>query len=127
MVTRLSKFVVPKFQLLLVVAISTFTMDLVCSLSKYAGCYKDIQTRENNDNGNITADVCDLSHKCKHGRIFSYEAIGSLLFGGWIKFFINFIILFYLVIAITTYFIIIKVIILKVKEVVETSNFFAPY
>ena len=45
----------------------------------------------------------------KHKRIYSYEGIGNLLFTGAVKYFINAIILFYLLVAITTYFIIMKV------------------
>ena len=45
----------------------------------------------------------------KHKRIYSYEGIGNMLFSGFAKYFINTIILFYLMVAITTYFIIMKV------------------
>jgi sodium-coupled neutral amino acid transporter 2 len=44
----------------------------------------------------------------RHKRIYSYEAIGNLLYGGFFSYFINCIILFYLIIAITTYFILIR-------------------
>ena len=81
-------------------------MDLVCALSKYAGCYQDLVA---DANGNHNIAICDRNVECGHRRLFSYEKIGELLFSGWVKFIVNIVILFYLLIAITTYFIIIKV------------------
>ena len=67
------------------------------------------------------SDGIELCHgECKkHKKIFSYEAIGDLLFGTAMKYFINLIVLFYLMIAITTYFIIIKVRFLVAWEILN--------
>ena len=92
-------------------AISAFTMDLVVALSKYAGCYEELRVEQNraDPNSNRPIEVCPRNHNCNHKRYYSYEKLADLLYGGWIKLFVNVIILFYLCIAITTYFIIIKV------------------
>ena len=65
---------------------SIFTMDLVCALSKYAGCYEDLA--DECDNGiNHKIEVCRRDEVCRHRRIYSYEKIGELLFNNksWIK------------------------------------------
>jgi len=84
-------------------------MDLVCALSKYAGCYQDLTEEIDDANGNHDIVICERHVECGHRRLFSYEKIGELLFGGGVKIFVNIVILFYLLIAITTYFIICKV------------------
>ena len=95
----------------IVVAISAFTMDLVVALSKYAGCYEELRIEQarSDPNSNKPIEVCARHENCNHKRHYSYEKLADLLYGGWIKIFVNVIILFYLCIAITTYFIIIKV------------------
>lgn len=113
----------------IVLAISIFTLDLVCNLSQWAGCYKALYVDNKNVdvgllnrkgiflifpsnqvslNSGLEASVC-MGECKKHRRIYSYEGIGNLLFQGAPRYFINFIILFYLLVAITTYFIIMKV------------------
>jgi amino acid permease len=97
-----------------VLCISIFTMDLVCGLSQWAGCYKAIHMTHDNmthnkDTGLQMRNKTICPGECtRHKRIYSYEAIGNLLYGGVFSYFINCIILFYLIIAITTYFILIR-------------------
>jgi len=97
--------------LTLVVLMSGFTMDLVCALSKYAGCYEELSQETETDGFNQNIQVCRRDENCGHKRIYSYEKIGELLFGdhAWAKYFINFIALFYLANGINAYFIIMKV------------------
>jgi len=89
----------------LVVAMSAFTMLLVCDLSKFAGCYQDLAAEK----GNYDIEVCRRGEKCTHRRMYSYEKMAELLFSGRIKLVINAVILFYLANALTAYFIILKV------------------
>jgi hypothetical protein len=90
----------------LVVAMSAFTMLLVCDLSKSAGCYQDLAA-EKGIAGEI--EICRRGEPCNHRRMYSYEKIAELLFSGKIKLLINLVILFYLANALTAYFIILKV------------------
>jgi len=97
--------------LIIVVVMSAFTMDIVCACSKYAGCYEELSREAETDDFQQKIQVCRRDEECSHKRIYSYERIGELLFGKYraMKYFINFIMLFYLANAMNAYFIIMKV------------------
>jgi len=95
--------------LILVVVVSCFTMDLVLACSKQIGCWEAMQAEKNHNEVLIEPRrVCPRTRKCDHTRYFSYETFAEKLFGIYVVYFVNIIMFFYLCIAITTYFIIMK-------------------